>query len=205
LKQRTASLIIVALCAIAYVLLGNAVSHVPPAGIDLAGSALTGQAPQLATVLTASCFFPVLAVFDLLAIALAFRSKAWRSRALFFAILLPIAWKTSDALKNVFERPRPDYWIVYHETSFSYSSGHAMFAILVYGLWASFIFRSNLQPGFKYIAAPLLGLWAAGILWSRLALGAHYVSDILGGILLGVALVALGNAIYRQVLKLKVS
>jgi undecaprenyl-diphosphatase len=203
--QRIGSLVVFAVCAIAYVLLGSAVSHVPPAGLDVAGRALAGEAPQLAALLTASCFFPVLALFDILAIVLAVRSPAWRSRAVFFAVLLPLAWQTSDVLKNIFARPRPDYWIVYHETSFSYSSGHAMFAIVVYGLWAWFIFRSNLKSAARFAGALLLAVWAAGILWSRLALGAHYISDIAGGILLGIALVALARAIHRPALKLSIS
>jgi undecaprenyl-diphosphatase len=203
--QRAGALAVFAICAIVYAVLGNAVSHVPPAGLDVAARAVTGEAPLLATILTASCFFPVLALFDILAIILAVRSRAWRSRAIFFAILLPIAWQTSDVLKNIFARPRPDYWIVYHETSFSYSSGHAMFAIVVYGLWAWFIFRSNLNSALRGAAALLLAVWAVGILWSRLALGAHYVSDIAGGILLGVALVALACAVHRPALKLSIS
>jgi undecaprenyl-diphosphatase len=85
--------------------------------------------------------------------------------------------------------------VLHHETSFSYSSGHAMFAVLVYWLWAFFIAQSNLPRDVRAVAAPLLALWGCGVIWSRLSLGAHYPSDLLGGVLLAVAMLSLATAI----------
>ncbi|HZX69140.1 MAG TPA: phosphatase PAP2 family protein, partial [Candidatus Elarobacter sp.] len=69
---------------------------------------------------------------------------------------------------------------------------HAMFALLVYGLWAWFVWNSGLPRAVRFTLAPLLALWACGVLWSRLALGAHYITDLAGGLLLATA--ALGFA-----------
>ncbi len=75
-----------------------------------------------------------------------------------------------------------------------------MFAMLVYWLWAWFIWRSDLPPTARTIVAPLLFLWGCGVLWSRLALGAHYVTDLIGGLLLAAAAIAVASAI-RAIVK----
>lgn len=106
-----------------------------------------------------------------------------------------LTWQLSDFLKNLFRRPRPEYWRLIHETSYSYSSGHAMFALLVYGLWAWFVWKSNLPHALRLILTPLLVLWAAAVVWSRLALGAHYVTDLIGGLLLATTTLSLAGAI----------
>jgi undecaprenyl-diphosphatase len=183
------------IAAIAYAVLGINVSHAPPRGIDLAGRALAGEAPQLALVFTASCWWYVLVCFGIAALIVAFRAPAWRARAMTSVVTTLIVWQVSDVLKNVFRRPRPDYWYLIHEPTFSYSSGHAMFATVVYALWAWFVWRSDLPRAVRLTVPPLLVLWACGILWSRLALGAHYVTDLIGGVLLGIAALALASAV----------
>ena len=178
-----------------YVLLGNAVSHAPPRGIDLAGRAFAGEAPRLALIFTESCWWPVLVTFAVAAILIAIRYPAWRERVIFALPTTLITWQVSDALKNVFRRPRPAYWSLIHEPSFAYSSGHAMFAVLVYWLWAWFVWNSDLPRPARIVAAPLLALWGCGVIWSRLALGAHFVTDLLGGMLLAATALALASAI----------
>lgn len=181
--------------ALAYAVLGAGVSHAPPRGIDLAGRALAGEAPQLALIFTASCWWYVLVVFGVAALVVAARVPAWRARAITSVVTTLIAWQASDVLKNIFRRPRPDYWNLIHESTFSYSSGHAMFATIVYALWAWYVWRSGLPRAVRLGVPPLLILWAGGILWSRLALGAHYVTDLAGGVLLGITALALAAAI----------
>ena len=181
--------------ALAYAVLGAGVSHAPPRGIDLAGRALAGEAPQLALIFTASCWWYVLVVFGVAVLVVAARVPAWRARAITSVVTTLIAWQASDVLKNIFRRPRPDYWNLIHESTFSYSSGHAMFATIVYALWAWYVWRSGLPRAVRLGVPPLLILWAGGILWSRLALGAHYVTDLAGGVLLGITALALAAAI----------
>jgi membrane-associated phospholipid phosphatase len=188
-------LAIALVAGVLYVVLGLTVSHAPPFGIDLAGRALAGEAPRLALIFTASCWWPVLVSLGVLAIAVADRFPAWRPRAVFALATTLVTWQLSDVLKNVFRRPRPEYWTQIHEPSFAYSSGHAMFALVVYWLWAWFLWNSDLPRGARVVFAPLLVLWGCGVLWSRLALGAHYVTDLTGGVLLGTTMLALAAAI----------
>lgn len=178
-----------------YLSLGNRVSHAPPAGIDLAGRALLGGPPQLALLFTESCYWYVLVALGLLGIVVAIRAPAWRERIISSLITTVVFWQVSDVLKNSFRRPRPDYWRIIHEPSYAYSSGHAMFATIVYALWAWFIWRSDLPRPLRFVITPLLALWACGILWSRLALGAHWVTDLIGGVLLGLVGLSAGAAI----------
>jgi membrane-associated phospholipid phosphatase len=181
--------------AIAYAALGVAVSHAPPWGIDLAGRALLGGPPHWALLFTESCNWYVLLALGIVGIIVAMCVPAWRERIITWLLTMVVFWQVSDAFKNLFHRPRPGYWRIIHEPTFAYSSGHAMFATVVYGLWAWYIWHSDLPRPVRVVVAPLLVLWACGILWSRLALGAHYVTDIVGGVLLGCTALALGAAV----------
>jgi membrane-associated phospholipid phosphatase len=191
----TRSLATAVVAAVLYVTLGKAVSHAPPGGIDAAARALAGQTPFLALIFTESCWWQMLVALGIVAILVAIRYPAWRGRVIYALATTLITWQLSDVLKNVFRRPRPEYWKLIHEPTFSYSSGHAMFALLVYGLWAWFIWRSDLPYRVRAVVAPLLALWGCGVIWSRLALGAHYPTDLIGGVLLGTATLALASAL----------
>jgi len=180
---------------LAYWWLGASVSHVPPHGIDLWGRALARHGPRLALIFTESCWWEALVFFGIVAVAVAIRYPSWRARVIYAVPTTLITWQLSDALKNVFRRPRPDYWVLIHEPTFSYSSGHAMFALMVYWLWAWLIWNSSLPHRVRAAVAPLLFLWGCAVIWSRLALGAHYVTDLIGGVLLGATMLAAASAI----------
>lgn len=185
--------------AILYAGLGLAVSHRPPFGIDLAARPLAGHAQKLAYVFTESCYWYVLLTYGIAWIVLAVFVPRWRARVVYAIPTMLVTWQLSDFLKNLFKRPRPDYWVLIHEPTYSYSSGHAMFALVVYGLWAWFVWNSDLPRAVRLVLAPLLALWACGIVWSRLALGAHYVTDLIGGILLGTTTLALAAAVRAMI------
>ncbi len=181
--------------ATTFVVLGHAVSSSPPAGIDAAARAVAGEAPSVAWIFTASCLWPALTVFGLVGITVARLVTAWRARIAFSIVTTLVSWQVSDALKDVFRRPRPTYWIVHHETSFAYSSGHAMFAMLIYWLWAYFIARSAVPARLRLPLVIVLVGWGCGVIWSRLALGAHYPSDLLGGLLLAATSLSLATIV----------
>jgi undecaprenyl-diphosphatase len=177
-------------------LLGLAVHAGPPGAFDAAFIGWSGAATPLAIVFTTSGLFPALAGIAVVALIVAWRIPAWRKRALFAVVLNVVAWKLSDVTKDLFHRGRPPQWVWHQETSFSYSSGHATDALVVYGLWAYFIARSTIPQPARALATWALALWALGVSWSRLALGVHYATDVIGGWLLGGALLALAFALY---------
>jgi membrane-associated phospholipid phosphatase len=93
-------------------------------------------------------------------------------------------------LKLAFERTRPLTDYVRHMLirTFSFPSGHASSSVVLYGLLAYQIFRS--QP-----SVPLLGVAFVFVILpvfigiARVYLGAHYPSDVVAGWLLGLAIV----------------
>jgi membrane-associated phospholipid phosphatase len=183
-------------------LLGSSVSERPPDGIDVAGRALAGHAAHLALIFTASCWWQTLVTLGVAAIVLAAAVPAWRPRVIFALITTLVAWQASDVVKNLFARLRPEYWTLHHETSASYPSGHAMFAVVVYGLWSYYIATSNLAQPLRTALAVASALWGVGVIWSRLALGAHYVTDLIGGVLFSIMILAIATSITRGVPRL---
>jgi undecaprenyl-diphosphatase len=94
----------------------------------------------------------------------------------------------NNVLKLWFDRPRPTVfeWET-HAASSSFPSGHAMSATVVYGTVAYLLARLQ-----KHLWARTLTLTAAVVMialicLTRLYLGVHYPSDVLGGIVVGLA------------------
>ncbi len=88
-----------------------------------------------------------------------------------------------EVLKLVIGRPRPPYAAAFlHHYSWSFPSGHAMGALIGYGMLAYvvavlWIHRRSAQFSVMLGATVLIG--AIGL--SRLYLGVHYFSDVVGG------------------------
>ena len=92
-------------------------------------------------------------------------------------------------------RMRPDHlpWRS-RELEYSYPSGHSAAALTLYGMLALFVILFGTVPAAIFGAIYLLLILAVGA--SRIALSVHYASDVLGGYLLGIALLALAVGIF---------
>jgi membrane-associated phospholipid phosphatase len=177
---------IVALVAFAlFFILGRSVDHQPdPAWLLTIEASWVNHSTLIAWWFTWLGYAYVLAPLCIVLILVAVRYPAWRWRAAFAILALLLAWQGADFFQHVFARPRRLDWVVKHETAFSYPSSHAAIATGFYMLLGVFIWRTN------RIAGALLVLVGIGVMWSRLALGAHYLTDLLGGFLWGVTVVA---------------
>jgi undecaprenyl-diphosphatase len=172
-----------------YIALGAAVSWRPPGAFDLAGQTLLGHGLGLAHIGYRSGLFQTYAVLCVATIVMAIWLPRWRGRVAFAIGALLLTFIASDQFKLFFHRPRPEHWLLVHETSASYSSGHAANGLAFYGLWTLMIWLSDLPLAVRVVLGGLIFAWDLVIDWSRLAMGAHYPTDIIGGWLLAVVVV----------------
>lgn len=126
-------------------------------------------------------------IIVILLAALVCHWRGWRFAAALAGTSLA-AMLASSLFKLAFGVVRPDVIPhLDHQTSFSYPSGHATSAAVVYLLLAW------MAPRRWHAAAWTLA--GAMIAWnglSRMALGVHWASDIIGGTMLGTAFALLG-------------
>jgi undecaprenyl-diphosphatase len=121
-------------------------------------------------------------------IAIAFLWMAARSKAASgLATCMLGAVVLDNGLKLAFHRARPLGFFAADPRTYSFPSGHALFAVCFYGALAT-ILSAELRS-----SASRTVLWVASIVamlcigWSRVYLGVHYPSDVLAGYLAGAA------------------
>lgn len=95
-----------------------------------------------------------------------------------------------------FNRPRP-LLAVFHETDFSFPSGHAAIAVAFYG-YLAYILIKSLKGRYQWTIIILTVLMVGLIGFSRLYLGVHYVSDVLAGYLVGALALIMGIELTDQ-------
>jgi len=115
---------------------------------------------------------------------------ARRSQA--FALVLTmagaIAWE--NGLKLIFHRLRPESFFGLSPPTYSFPSGHSLFAACLYGALAAIAARHVSSAALRTCIWAAALLMALGIGLSRVYLGLHYPSDVLGGYLAGGAWLA---------------
>lgn len=107
------------------------------------------------------------------------------SGAIFVTILNKI-------IKNIVQRPRPDDILhLVQEGGFSFSSGHSITSMFVYGMLI-YLIRKNVQNRIlANILTVLLCIPLIGVGISRIYLGVHYPTDVLAGWCLGITVIIL--------------
>jgi membrane-associated phospholipid phosphatase len=128
-------------------------------------------------------------------IVLAIFRPEWRMPALFAVAMGLLCWGAADAFQHYFARPRRIDWLVRHETAFSYPSSHATIATGFYFLCGLFALRSRLASWARYTLFAVLTFVTLAIIWSRIELAAHNITDVIGGVVLGLAIILLGTAL----------
>ena len=115
-----------------------------------------------------------------------------RSEAFLVIVILALVTAGSELVKQAVARPRPPgVENTYLGVVYSYPSGHVLEAVTIYGIIAVLVWRSSL-PKVVRVAVPLLFLAIVVLVAvARVAVGEHYPSDVLAGLLAGIAFVAL--------------
>jgi undecaprenyl-diphosphatase len=94
----------------------------------------------------------------------------------------------NDVLKLAYHRPRPQVFVwATHASSTSFPSGHAMSAIVVYTTIAYLAARLEKRAWARTVTLLVAALIIGLICVSRLYLGVHYPSDVVAGLLIGLA------------------
>jgi undecaprenyl-diphosphatase len=91
-------------------------------------------------------------------------------------------------LKLGFDRPRPSIFVpVVHTVSSSFPSGHAMSAAIVYSTVAYLAARLHKRRWARWLVMTAALIVIALISFSRMYLGVHYPSDVIAGVVIGLA------------------
>ena len=140
-----------------------------------------------------------LAILAAAAIA-GFLVRRWHRGAVLVVVTLLGASALDGGLKLLWGRPRPTAFFEHYPSpeSFSFPSGHALFATAFFGGLAALLYRRLGRTGLRVAVAVAAIALILLIGFSRIYLGVHYPSDVLGGFAAGivwVAAVALGDRI----------
>lgn len=118
-----------------------------------------------------------------------------RNQALAAGISMTGAVLLDNGLKFLFHRARPEVFFGVSPGTYSFPSGHALFATCFYGTLAALL-TAQFENTLLRIA-----VWAPAVLmmvcigWSRIYLGVHFPTDVLAGYLAGAAWLAALNAL----------
>jgi undecaprenyl-diphosphatase len=121
-------------------------------------------------------------------VSLALLRAGRRRDALVLIAATLVAQVAINGPKELFARPRPEAGsAVPLPDSYSFPSGHALTAVVVFGLLAALWGR---RAGYLAAAALALAIGA-----SRVVLNVHYVGDVAAGFLLGLTILVLALAV----------
>lgn len=108
-------------------------------------------------------------------------------------------------LKATFQRERPFTEYAHLEVrGFSYPSGHAMMAVIFYGMLAYFLIRAVDSRRLRVFIVCAAALIVIMIGFSRIYLGVHYISDVAAGFAGGLSWLSVcitGLEVYRTKIK----
>jgi undecaprenyl-diphosphatase len=133
---------------------------------------------------------------------LIFWRETWRRAAIVLALTFAGGGLLDTLLKVSFRRARPAAYFDYPlPHSFSFPSGHAMFAFCFFGTLASLVTARHENKWVKVFVWAAAAVLIALIGFSRIYLGVHYPTDVIGGYIaafIWVAAVTIGDRWHRS-------
>jgi undecaprenyl-diphosphatase len=133
------------------------------------------------------------------ALGIVFALKRWSRGALLLFLSMIGAWLLNASLKDAFHRQRPEAYFGYPlPTSYSFPSGHALFAFCFFTTAAALLAPRLGHPALRWLVWILAAGAIVAVGFSRIYLGVHYPSDVAAGYAAGaiwVAVIAVGDRI----------
>ncbi len=127
-----------------------------------------------------------------------FAYKKWYSEALLLGSNLVLTGLLVLLLKNIYQRPRPAILHLVVEKGFSFPSGHSLASTLVLGSLIIMIGQRLKHQIARYVLQGVLLLEIGIIAASRVYVGVHYPSDVLGSMILGLAVLQFEYPLYDR-------
>ena len=123
--------------------------------------------------------------------------KNHRRAAVYVLIVQVVASVVSPSLKHVVHRDRP-LWQdpVNTYTGLAYPSGHALHSAAFFGACIVLTQIFIRRPGLRRSITTAAVLMTLAVGWDRFLLGRHHLTDVLGGFLIGAAIVLITLAVY---------
>lgn len=144
------------------------------------------RTPELTQVMLGITFLG--GEFLMIASALCIAFLAWKKHtkeAFLFLFIVLSGFFLNHLTKALFQIPRPDIDPIYHESFYSFPSGHAMNSFIFYATLAYFIYHFTRKKGVSIFVGTCCFLLILLIGFSRVYLGVHYPSDVLAGFIAG--------------------
>ncbi|MFY4776868.1 phosphatase PAP2 family protein [Metabacillus sp. RGM 3146] len=102
-------------------------------------------------------------------------------------------------LKGLYERLRPSFHPLVHESTYSFPSGHAMNSTVFYSFLCFLIIKmSPLSETANRAIAVFTALFILLIGFTRIYLGVHYLTDVLAGFAVGTAWVLILKKLFYK-------
>ncbi|MFE7815303.1 phosphatase PAP2 family protein [Streptomyces sp. NPDC057433] len=122
-----------------------------------------------------------------------------RWTAVWLVVTCAVAAMVQQVLKAVVGRARPVWPDPVDSAHYAaFPSGHAMTAVVTFGLLLWLLHRHGVGRTLWVWAVALAALSVGGVGLTRVWLGVHWPTDVLGGWLLGLVVVAVGVRIHGQ-------
>ena len=132
------------------------------------------------------------------ALVLFFLYKKWKLEAALLAGNLVLHGILIKLIKLVYQRSRPSISHLVEEGGYSFPSGHAMATAIVVGTLIIIVQQRMQNQQIKRLVQGLLLLFILTIMASRVYLGVHYPTDVIGGALMGFAILNIEFPFYDK-------
>ena len=162
---------------------------------------LRGDLPAALTTffkLVTSVIDPLGIIIWVSALVLFFLYKKWKLEAALLAGNLVLHGILIKLIKLVYQRSRPSISHLVKEGGYSFPSGHSMATAIVVGTLIIIVQQRIQNQKIKRLVQGLLLLFIFMIMASRVYLGVHYPTDVIGGALMGFAILNIEFPFYDQ-------